>query len=119
MRIGVIADVHANRVALDAVLDDMSDVDALVCAGDVIGYNPWPGECIDALRELDVPTVMGNHDRMLVMDRNSLGNRMASAGIDHARREVTDDQREWLAGLPQKLRLFDGRIRLVAERCGS
>ncbi|MFC6726747.1 metallophosphoesterase family protein, partial [Halobium palmae] len=43
MRLGVISDLHGNRVALDAVLDDMPAVDGLVCAGDVVGYGPWPG----------------------------------------------------------------------------
>jgi len=32
MRVGVLSDVHANRVALEAVLADMPPVDALVCA---------------------------------------------------------------------------------------
>jgi len=50
MRVGVIADVHGNLVALDAVLSDMPAVDRLVCAGDVVGYNPWHAECVAAMR---------------------------------------------------------------------
>ena len=42
MYVGIVSDIHANQVALEAVLDDMPDVDVLVCAGDVVGYNPWP-----------------------------------------------------------------------------
>ena len=113
MRVGVIADVHANLPALEAVLDDLPPVDALICAGDVVGYNPWPGACVDALRERGVQTVMGNHDRMLVTGGNFAGNHMARAGIDHARAVLTDGQRAWLAGLPPERRLFDGRLRLV------
>ncbi|MGB9986962.1 metallophosphoesterase family protein [Salarchaeum japonicum] len=115
MRVGVISDVHANRVALDAVFEDMPDVDALVCAGDVIGYNPWPAACVDALRERDVPTVMGNHDRKIVTGSNFHGNGMASAGITHAKRELTDDQAEWVRGLPRERVLFDGRLKVVHD----
>ncbi len=113
MRVGVIADVHANRVALEAVLADLPAVDALVCAGDVVGYNPWPGECVDRLADRDVPTVMGNHDRKVVDGTNFAGNRMARAGIAHAREQLTDAQRSWLAALPDERRLFDDRLRVV------
>ena len=113
MRVGVIADVHANRVALEAVLEDLPDVDALVCAGDVVGYLPWPGACVDALVDRGVRTVMGNHDRMLVTGGNFAGNRMARAGITHARETLTEDHEAWLAGLPPERLLFDGRLRLV------
>lgn len=40
MQLGIIADVHANLPALEAVLDDMPPVDQLVCLGDTVGYNP-------------------------------------------------------------------------------
>jgi putative phosphoesterase len=113
MLVGVISDVHANRVALDAVLDDMPDVDALVCAGDVVGYNPWPAECVDILRERSVPTVMGNHDRAVVTGTGFAGNRMADAGVEYGREELDDERIQWLAGLPDQRLAFDGRLKIV------
>ena len=113
MRVGVISDIHSNAVALEAVLDDLPPVDALLNAGDVVGYNPWPGECVDAMRERDVPTVMGNHDRMVLSSRNFRGNQMARAGVKHARERLDDDQRAWLADLPTELRAFDDRVHVV------
>jgi putative phosphoesterase len=113
MRVGVISDIHANRVALDAVLEDMPEVDALVCAGDVVGYNPWPSECVDAMRERDVPTIMGNHDRSVVTETGYPGNRMADAGVRHAIDELDDDQMEWLRSLPEERTCFDGRMKIV------
>lgn len=113
MRVGVISDIHANKVALDAVLDDLPSVDALVCAGDVVGYNPWPAECVDVLRDMAMPTVMGNHDRMVVTNRNFRGNPMARAGIKHARSALNEPQHAWLAALPPDLVLFDGALKLV------
>ena len=113
MLAGVISDIHANRVALDAVLEDMPDVDALVCAGDVVGYNPWPVECVDALRDRDVPTVMGNHDRAVVTGTGFAGNRMADDGVEYAREALDDARHEWLAGLPDRRLVFDGRLKVV------
>jgi putative phosphoesterase len=113
MLVGVISDVHANRVALEAVLEDMPDVDALVCAGDVVGYNPWPAECVDALCERSVPTVMGNHDRAVVAGTGFAGNRMADAGVEYAREALDDERIEWLGDLPDRRLRFDGRMKIV------
>mgnify|MGYP000489456596 CR=1 FL=1 len=113
MLVGVLSDLHANLPALEAVLSDVPTVDAMVCAGDVVGYNPWPGECVEAMRGRDVPTVMGNHDRMTVSGGNFRGNGMAAAGVTYARRQLADDQLEWLADLPEDRHLLDGRVRVV------
>ena len=113
MKIGVISDIHGNRVALDAVLSDMPVVDSLVCAGDVVGYNPMHGACVDAVRERSVPTVMGNHDRAVAGDTSFGFNSMAGAGVKHARESLTDDQQAWLAGLPEERTTLDGRLKLV------
>ena len=39
MRIGVISDIHGNKVALKPVLTAMPSVDRIVCAGDIVRYN--------------------------------------------------------------------------------
>jgi len=66
MRIAIIADVHANLVALEAVLrhaEAQGATDDLWCLGDIVGYGPQPVECVARLRELAAVTVAGNHDR--------------------------------------------------------
>jgi putative phosphoesterase len=113
MLVGVISDIHSNIVALEAVLEDMPPVDELVCAGDVVGYNPWPAEAVERIRERAVPTVMGNHDRMVATGSNFGANRMAQAGVTHARRELSSDQIDWLGRLPTERRLFDDRMKIV------
>ncbi|AAG20468.1 metallophosphoesterase family protein [Halobacterium salinarum] len=115
MRIGVVSDIHSNLVALEAVLADMPAVDQLVCAGDVVGYNPWPAACVDTLRERGVPTVMGNHDRMVATGQNFQGNGMAQAGIEHAVEELHDVQRTWIENRPAEQRLADGRVRVIHD----
>jgi putative phosphoesterase len=113
MRLGVVSDVHANRVALDAVLDAMPAVDLLVNAGDVVGYNPWPAECVAAVRERSIPTVMGNHDRAVARSGAVRFNRMANAGVEYAREQLSDEERSWLADLPDRRTVADGRVRVV------
>ncbi|MCU4753982.1 metallophosphatase family protein [Halobacteria archaeon AArc-curdl1] len=113
MQVGLISDVHGNLPALEAVLEDCPAVDALVCAGDVVGYNPWPGECVDTLRKLEVPTVMGNHDRAVVRETGFRFNRMAQAGVEYALEHLEAAQREWLAALPDERTCFDGQVKLV------
>jgi predicted phosphodiesterase len=66
MRIIVVSDIHANLVALEAVLLHASgggEIDAVWCLGDTVGYGPQPEECIRLLREMNAVWVAGNHER--------------------------------------------------------
>ncbi|QZP36438.1 metallophosphoesterase family protein [Halobaculum magnesiiphilum] len=110
MRLGLLSDVHGNRIALEAVLDDMPPVDGLVCAGDVVGYNPWPAECVAAVRERAIPTVQGNHDRAVAAGSAPGFNAMARAGVAHAREELDGEALAWLADLPARRTVADGRV---------
>jgi putative phosphoesterase len=113
MKIGVLSDIHGNLVALEAALDAMPEVDAMVCAGDVVGYNPFPAECIERVRELDIPTVMGNHDRAVASDSGFAFNSAASAGVRYAREALDEAAIEWLRTLPDERLLFEDRVRVV------
>jgi putative phosphoesterase len=113
MRLGVISDIHANRIALDAVFEDMPAVDRLLCAGDVVGYNPWPAACVEAVRGRTIPTVMGNHDRAVATGTGFRGNGMADAGARHAAETLDEEGIEWLRSLPASRYCVDGRVRIV------
>ena len=64
MRIGLIADIQANQVALEAVLAALAAeaIDRIVCLGDVAATGPQPREVVARLRDLGCPVVMGNAD---------------------------------------------------------
>ena len=113
MNVGVISDLHGNKVALEAVIEDMPAVDRLVCAGDVVGYNPWHADCVDFVRSESIPTVMGNHDRAVAGSTSFGFNSMAGAGVQHAREQLTDDQLAWLGALPDSRLVCDGRVKIV------
>lgn len=63
MKILLISDVHANLVALQTVLHSVGAIDDIWSLGDIVGYGPRPGECIDLVRVV-APNVsiIGNHD---------------------------------------------------------
>ncbi len=69
--IAVIADVHGNLAALEAVIADMLrfDVEEVLCLGDVANFGPEPSATIARLRSLEPLTVMGNTDDYLLKPR--------------------------------------------------
>lgn len=68
MNIAVIADMHGNLVALNAVLDDIAQrgIEQIVCLGDVAALGPQPREVLARLQALGCPVVMGNTDAWLL-----------------------------------------------------
>jgi len=67
-RVGVLSDVHANLHALDAALEflDTQRLDGYLCAGDLVGYGPFPNECVRRVLDLPVTCVAGNHDLIAI-----------------------------------------------------
>ena len=65
MRIAVIADIHGNLPALEAVLIDIArrHVDRTINLGDCVSGPLWPREVCDLLMASDDPIIRGNHDR--------------------------------------------------------
>jgi predicted phosphodiesterase len=68
VRVALFSDVHGNAVAFDAVLADLEQrsVDEVVCLGDHAQGGAQPAECLERLRELGCPAVMGNSDHFLL-----------------------------------------------------
>ncbi|MHC4460419.1 MAG: metallophosphoesterase family protein [Planctomycetota bacterium] len=60
----VLSDIHSNLEALTAVLADIEKrgIKTIYCLGDVIGYGPDPGKCLDLIIEKTKLCVLGNHD---------------------------------------------------------
>lgn len=103
MRIAVLSDVHANLPALTSALADIErrGVDAVVCLGDVVGYGPDPGPCVDLIRETCEITVLGNHDAAVAHEKDvEVLPRDGQAAARLHRTLLNDDQLAWLAALP-------------------
>lgn len=115
MRLAVLSDIHANLVALDAVLADLAGqpaVDQVWSCGDNVGYGPQPNEVVARLRELEAHAVMGNHDGAAVGTVDvAWFNDAAAAAIRWTSAVLSAESRAYLAGLPE--RLVDGQITAV------
>lgn len=67
-RYAIITDIHGNIEGLNAILDDISKkkIDDIYCLGDVISFGPNSKECVDKLIELNIKTILGNHELFLL-----------------------------------------------------
>ena len=90
MRIGLIADIHGNLFALDAVLAELQreQLDELICLGDV-AVGPQPGETLARLRDAGCPVVMGNWDAYFLSGFPGSGDEVARMLVEMG---------EWWAG---------------------
>ncbi len=64
MTIALFSDIHANLPALKAFFNDVDarNTDAIYCLGDLVGYNIWPNEVVNEIRNRKIPTIAGNYD---------------------------------------------------------
>jgi diadenosine tetraphosphatase ApaH/serine/threonine PP2A family protein phosphatase len=104
MRIAILSDIHANREALEAVLAAVRRLapDRLVLLGDIVGYGPEPGFCVDAARELVAAgaiCIRGNHDEAAVHGPSGMTPNAHEAAL-WTRAQLSAEQSAFLGGLP-------------------
>jgi len=105
MRYLVISDIHANHVALEAVLEDAESLyDEVWCLGDLIGYGPQPNECVETIRDLGGLAIAGNHDWAVLgkLDIDHF-NRDARHALLWTRSVLTADNQDYLDRLEVSL----------------
>jgi predicted phosphodiesterase len=115
MRIAVIADIHANLLALDAVLEEAAGMrpDRVVCLGDLVGYNAEPRGCIARVRATAHVIVAGNHDRDAAGADAHPGTEGTARAAQRWTRERLDlDDLAFLQGLPRLI--DDAELGVVA-----
>lgn len=112
MRLAIVSDIHANLVALDAVLAAVGSVDGVRVLGDIVGYGPEPDGVVDRLMEVGATGVIGNHDQAAIgRIGTELFNRDARTAIEWTRDGIAAATRDWLSSLPE--RVEEGSFTLV------
>ena len=102
MKYAIIADIHGNLDAFQVVLEDIraQNADNIVCLGDVVGYNAQPKECLDLVRQMNLPCVKGNHDEYCSTDNHLDGfNPHAAEAVHWTRAQLTEEDKKWLREL--------------------
>ena len=68
MRIAIIADIHGNLDALNAVLSDAhkESVDRIIANGDMVNRGPNNSAVVELLNEIGASITLGNHDDLMV-----------------------------------------------------
>lgn len=104
MRYLVVSDIHANLVALEAVLADAPAFDELWCLGDLVGYGPNPNECIERIQDFPHYSLAGNHD-WAALGKLDVKNFNTDARIANTwtQAKLTPAAREYLDGLPTRI----------------
>jgi predicted phosphodiesterase len=103
---GVLGDLHGNREALSAVLDQLDErgVTDLICVGDIVGYNADPDACVEILRARRALCIAGNHD---LIGTGTLGfercSNKAMHSLKRTRRVLSAESAQWLRALPAHL----------------
>jgi predicted phosphodiesterase len=114
MKYLIIADIHSNLEAFEAVLEDAQNHGGFGhtwCLGDVVGYGPDPSACIKLLRQLDPVCVCGNHDQAAIgkIDVGDFSSEAARANRWTAG-QLSELDREFLLDLPDLLVVDDFTI---------
>lgn len=135
MRLAILSDIHGNRHAFEAVLDDAhgAGVDEAWCLGDLVGYGADPNACVRLARRHCAICLAGNHDLVVtgVMPMDDFS-RNAAVAARWTQDEMDLDNLEFLRrlapdGLEEEIGLFHASPRdpvweyvlssALAERC--
>lgn len=122
MRIGLIADIHGNLLALETVLAELArePLDQMVCLGDVAALGPQPGEALARLRALRCPVVMGNTDAWLLAPSSAPeGDQFDRAITQWTMAQLTDDDRAYIASFSPTIEVALGEGRTLTCFHGS
>lgn len=104
--IALLADIHANAPALQAVLAklDALGVQQAVVLGDTVGYGPHPREAIQLIRERNFLVIQGNHDYAVANAQYNHGFSKDAQYVARWTHEyLTPEERAWLNDLPLTL----------------
>lgn len=102
MKLGLISDIHGDPIALELAWSNLIvlGADRIVCAGDLVGYGPFPDRVAAFMIERRIDSVRGNHDRW-ALSRGPSGVDEFGGGTP------SPETLEYLAGLPFDLALAD------------
>ena len=111
--IAIFADIHGNRQALKAILEDITskNVSAAVCNGDLITSSAHSDYVVSQIRQLGIPSTRGNHERYLYELENPKDEKWQLdnwATTQYEFERLEPETRKWLCNLPEMICLVGG-----------
>lgn len=105
MRWGLLTDLHANREAVEAVLEHAEGqrIDRYALLGDFVGYGADPGWVVDLARDFVAEgaiAVQGNHDLAVVRGPSPSMRPDPRYVVEWTRNQLDEGQLQFLAALP-------------------
>jgi diadenosine tetraphosphatase ApaH/serine/threonine PP2A family protein phosphatase len=103
MRLAIISDIHSNIQALEKVLSaiDNLGIDQIYCLGDIVGYGPFPNECVEIVRKRCTLVIKGNHDSGVTGELElDHFNQFGRSAIIWTQKNISPDNLVFLKGLP-------------------
>ena len=102
------SDLHGNKKACKEIEKISSKFECILFAGDICGYGKDFKYCINALKDMNVLAVLGNHDRMVVSGED-LRNEdpRVRASIEWHRERLEEKEFYYLNSLPTFLSIKD------------
>lgn len=103
MQFLILADLHANWQALEAVLADAGGkFDEIICCGDLVGYNPQPARVLEWTRKNCASVIRGNHDKVVAgIEDIEWFNDVARAAARWTIKQLDKEQIDYLRELQQ------------------
>jgi len=124
----VLANIHGNLSALQAVLADIDmrgeRLDRIVSTGDLVGRGPRPNEVLDLLREREIDAVIGNYDDAVAYQRIGSGvdfpdqatESADQMAVEWTRGQLTPANLAYLQKLPKDMRIFRAASGVKVQR---
>lgn len=113
MKVAILSDIHSNLIALEAVFKDMPTVDAVLCAGDVIGYYADPNQVCQIIRQKGAMVIRGNHDAFVIDELAFDTTKERAYRVNWTRNVLKEENLSWLKTLPIELKLEYGKFKVI------
>ena len=113
MKFALIADIHSNHVALEAVLKDIKkkEIGKIYCLGDLIGYGPYPDKVFPLIKNSEVTSIIGNYEESVIFgqkdrfeNNDNPNHAMAKISFEWAREHISKENLDYISKLPREIR---------------
>ncbi len=130
-RLLVFGGPYSNLAATKAMLEEAAllgfTANEILCTGDVVAYCGEPAQTLDLVMASSIQVIMGNCEESLSQEKDDCGcgfdegskcDALSVQWYEFATRQINQDHRQWMAGLPRHIHIKIGARKLLATHAG-